>query len=95
MIFSFRLQKIGKKQKLSTLDTVESGNKEMGSLSYITSIIDIFLFLDMPTVKLSLLICQPACPKQFLRLPAQQKIKLPGPSHQRKETLLVTIPKLT
>ena len=42
-----------KKQQFNALDIVESRRKEMRSLSYLTSMIDIFLFLHFPTLKLN------------------------------------------
>ena len=80
MIFFLGYCEIDKKQKFSALDTIESQSKKMRSLSYLTLMIDIFLFLVVPTLKLRICIITLPADRQeiILSLPVQQKVKLPS-----------------
>ena len=59
MIFFFFLlgyHKIEEKQKFNALDIVDSLSQEIWSLSYVTLMINIVFFLDVPTLKLTIII---------------------------------------
>ena len=69
MIFFLDYNKIHKNQKFSALEIVESRSKEMWSVSYVFCVdiiiqvsltrLSVFLFLDVPTLKLRIIIILP------------------------------------
>ena len=75
MIFFLGYCEIDKKQKFSALDTIESQSKKMRSLSYLTLMIDIFLFLVVPALKLRVcIITLPADRQEISRCPYNKKL---------------------